>query len=119
MGVRDTSTTAVPDAALIGAMTDPVRPASEMGFTGEQLSWLADIARPRCCHVTGEHSPTHFREKRFVCGFQMADVAYRLRDALGLDYTVDAYGRRRVDPNEPRPSLGCPICEREATGAAS
>ena len=64
---------------------DPVRPASEMGFTDEQLTWLADIATPRCCHATGAHDPRHFLDHLYVCRDQLAEVAYRLREALGLN----------------------------------
>ena len=104
-------------------LLDPVRPASEMGFTDEQLAWLADIATPRCCHATGEHNPRHFLDKRYVCYDQLAEVAYRLREALGLDgEPVDRghYLQRRVDPSTAVSRVGCPQCEQAAnTGAAT
>lgn len=94
---------------------DPVRPASEMGFTAEQLAWLVDIARPRCCHTTGEHDPTHFATQRYVCHGQLAEVAYRLREALGCpDEPVDRghYRDRRVDPSDAVSRQGCDWCDR-------
>lgn len=31
-------------------------------FTREQLSWIRWAIIPSCCHVSGEHNPTHFEE---------------------------------------------------------
>jgi len=93
---------------------DPVRHASEMGLTDDQLAWLADIARPRCCHITGEHNPDHFVDGRYVCADQLAEVAWRLRDALGLDDEPadrGGYLQRRVDPAEAVSHAGCHWCE--------
>lgn len=92
---------------------DPVTPASEMGFTAEQLAWLLDLARPRCCHVTGEHNPRHFVEQRYVCSDQLAGVAYRLVDALGLGAAPHDFGhyrRRQVDPATAVSRQGCFWC---------
>ena len=104
-------------------LLDPVRPASEMGFTDEQLAWLADIATPRCCHATGEHNPRHFLDKRYVCYDQLAEVAYRLREALELNDVPKDYGNymeRSVDPYVAVSRAGCPQCEQAAnTGAAT
>ena len=100
-------------AKFLYPVLEPVRPASQMGFTAEQLAWLADIARPRCCHITGEHDPNHFVERRFVCRDQISEVALRLREALGLDDTpVDRghYLQRRVDPSEAVGRTGCEWC---------
>ncbi len=99
---------------------DPVQPASEMGFTDDQLAWLTDIARPRCCHVTGEHDPRHFEERSFVCRDQLAEVAYRLREALGLDAGPDDRGhylRRRVSPSEAVSRAGCSRCHPPAVAS--
>lgn len=96
---------------------DPVRPATELGFTPEQLDFLVDIARPRCCHVTGEHEPTHFATGRYVCAFQLAEIAWRLLSALGLEAEPAErghYRQRRVDPATAIPRIGCPQCERAA-----
>lgn len=92
---------------------DPVRPASEMGFTDEQLAWLADVATPRCCHTTGEHNSKHFVERKYVCRGQLSEVAYRLREALGLDDEPVDWGhylQRRVNPAEAVSRAGCPQC---------
>lgn len=92
---------------------DQVRPASEMGFTDEQLAWLVDIATPRCCHTTGEHDPKHFLERKYVCRGQLAEVAYRLREALGLDAEpLDRghYLQRWVGPSEAVSRTGCQQC---------
>ena len=96
---------------------DPVLPASEMAFTPEQLAWLVDIARPRCCHVTGEHDPTHFVNGRYVCSFQLAEVAWRLLAALGLEAEPAErghYRQRRVDPATAVARTGCPQCARSS-----
>jgi hypothetical protein len=56
-------------------------------FTPEQLAYLADILRPRCCHVTGMHSPTHWREDPAeFCDRQQADAWERAVEALGLSF---------------------------------
>ena len=93
---------------------DQVRPASEMGLAPAQIAWLTDIARPRCCHVTGEHDPKHFSDSRYVCSYQLAEIAWRLRSALEIDdEPVDRgwYLQRRVDPATAIPRAGCPQCE--------
>ena len=69
----------------------PVRLAAEMSFSEEQLAWLADIARPRCCHTTGEHDPEHFIRRSFVCRDQLADIAWRLRAAVPIECAVVAH----------------------------
>lgn len=99
---------------------DPVRPVSEMGFTADQLAWLVDIATPRCCHTTGEHDPNHFVDGRYVCSDQLAEVAWRLIGALGMETEpVDRghYRRRRVDPAVAVPAAACPRCKPDR-GAA-
>lgn len=92
---------------------DPVRPASEMAFTPEQIAWLADIATPRCCHTTGEHNPEHFAQRKFVCRDQLSEVAYRLRVALGVGAVADMghYEAHWVDPSEALSRAGCRWCE--------
>lgn len=95
---------------------DPVRPAAEMGLTAEQMDWLLDIARPRCCHTTGEHDPTHFKYQVFVCREQLAEIAFRLRVALGKDdrhvSSTGWYDSRKVDPAEAISMAGCGHCFR-------
>ena len=116
-GMRRTVVTEVDDTKPLYPVLDPVRPASEMGLTDEQLAWLADIATPRCCHTTGEHDPSHFKERKFVCRDQLSEVAYRLRDALGLDADPvlwqqrGHYLQRRIDPSEAVSRAGCSRCE--------
>lgn len=100
---------------LLYPTIDPVRSAAELGFTPEQLDFLVDIAKPRCCHVTGEHDPTHFAAGRYVCSFQLAEIAWRLLSALGLEAEpaeLGHYRQRRVDPASASPRAGCPQCER-------
>lgn len=99
---------------------DPVQPASEMGLSFEQVNWLIDIARPRCCHNSGDHDPRHFAEHRFVCQDQLANVAYRLRVALGCtDILADHkwYRSRRVDPFEAIKRGSCANCEVDDKGS--
>jgi hypothetical protein len=118
--VLSTAGTGVRQAERAGAaplypIIEPVRPASEMAFTPEQLAWLVDVARPRCCHVTGEHDPTHFAAGRYVCSFQLAEVAWRLLAALGLEAEPADRGhhcQRRVDPAMAIPRTGCHQCAR-------
>lgn len=99
---------------------DPVRPVSEMGFTAEQLAWLADIATPRCCHTTGMHDPNHFAEGRYVCSYQLAEVAWRLRAALDLGDDLEEMGwyrQRRVDPADAISRSGCQKCDEGGDGS--
>lgn len=44
-------------------------------FTREQLAWLKIILTPPCCHVSGEHNSTHFKEDpKIVCGIQARGI---------------------------------------------
>lgn len=36
----------------------------------EALAGLRELLMPMCCHITGMHDPTHFREQKYVCEFQ-------------------------------------------------
>jgi hypothetical protein len=93
---------------------DSVRPASDMRLTPEQIEWLLDLARPRCCHVTGEHDPRHFVDRRYVCRDQMAAIAWRLRIALGVDEVREVrpgVDRRWVNPEEAVSMAGCHWCD--------
>lgn len=54
-------------------------------FNEEQLEYLADLLRPFCCHTTGSHSPTHFREAPAeFCDLQQSKAWERLVELLGL-----------------------------------
>lgn len=45
-------------------------------FTKEQMEFLREILTPPCCHVSGEHDPTHFREKPARVCYIQKQVAY-------------------------------------------
>lgn len=38
-----------------------------------------------CCHVSGMHEPTHFREKKYVCEAQKAEAFERFCKDLGIN----------------------------------
>ena len=71
-----------------------------MHFSDEQLEWIRELMRPPCCHVTGEHDPTHMA--RYVCVLQLAEIAKVARATFGLS--------ARPDPNETQSVPGCPAC---------
>lgn len=76
-------------------------------FTDEQRAWLAEMLTPYCCHITGEHDPGHFSEKRYICLDQMCAAYLRLRLALKM-------GKPSVDEAKPHPQ--CHWCEARSSG---
>lgn len=87
-------------------------------FTKEQLDWLIDKLRLPCCHVTGEHDPTHFVDRKYICDIQIAKSWERLVVALGLAEVVKQEPyidsvRITDDRIQPRPESGCGWCSRE------
>lgn len=79
-------------------------------LTDEQLTALRDLIAPPCCHITGEHDPTHFVEGRYICQHQMAYAYKRLRHALGIP---------TIQPDEAKPVTGCGWCERHQAKATT
>ena len=85
-------------------------------FTPEQLEYLARILSLGCCHVSGEHSPTHFVEQRYICVRQKSEAWERAVVALGWGRMVD---RPHTSPDivdlDPRlgpfPGEDCGWCE--------
>lgn len=56
----------------MGANNRPTRTkVKRPKFSKEQLTWLREALRPECCHVSGEHNPTHFEDQpKRVCYIQ-------------------------------------------------
>ncbi len=54
-------------------------------FTGEQLKYLEDLLWLPCCHTTGTHDPSHYRERKYVCVYQKEKALHRLCETLGLN----------------------------------
>lgn len=75
-------------------------------FDDEQLAWLEEMLRPRCCHTTGTHDPLHYEEGRYVCADQARERYAALRAELGLG---------KAGPQDAVPEDGCHWCEREAS----
>ena len=70
----------VGSAELIEALQREVE--SLRGLVGAMTEALV----PQCCHVTGEHDPSHFVEGRHLCGFQKTEAWHRAVLLLGLDH---------------------------------
>lgn len=79
-------------------------------FTPAQLEWLRQMLTPRCCHVSGDHDPTHFKERRYVCEIQQAERYRALRAALNLG---DAKPEEAIEADG-----GCGWCEYHREKAA-
>ena len=75
-------------------------------FTDEQIAWLRDVLRVRCCHVTGDHDPLHFAEQRYLCDRQKGSAWVRVVLALGFDDLAD--------PSVAEPYDNCFWCRRKA-----
>ena len=73
-------------------------------FTDEQVAWLRDVLQLRCCHVTGDHDPLHFKEQRYICDMQQGAAWTRAVLALGFD---DLAIPATVEPYD-----GCFWCSR-------
>lgn len=73
------------------------------------LQQLSDAARPRCCHMTGEHDPRHFVEGKYLCEQQKAQAWHRVILLLGLDH------HNSPEAAEPQPDTCC-HCHSSAKG---
>ena len=96
-------TVAEADAAGIAHVESAHRPP-QPEFTDEQIAWLRDVLRVRCCHVTGDHDPLHFKEQRYICEMQQGAAWTRAVLALGFDDLAEPAG---VEPYD-----GCFWCQR-------
>ena len=55
---------------------------SEKTYTAKEIEELLSLP---CCHTSGMHDPTHYRERRYVCKDQKADALENLCKALGIN----------------------------------
>lgn len=66
-------------------------------FTRAQLIWLREALTPPCCHVSGEHDPTHFEERpNKVCYLQKRDAYDWTLKVLGF---APMMGKSEADCN--------------------
>lgn len=54
-------------------------------FSKEQLKYLEELLWLPCCHTTGMHNPSHYRERKYVCTLQKEKALIRLCETLGLN----------------------------------
>lgn len=47
--------------------------------TIEDMLWLP------CCHLTGEHNPEHYKDRKGICNFQKAKALERFCKELGVN----------------------------------
>lgn len=57
-------------------------------FTDEQLVYLEALLAAGCCHTTGMHDPTHWRENGTVCWQSMHEPYKRALRELNLDVPI-------------------------------
>jgi len=73
-------------------MTPPLKYIFEDGtcidFSSKHLKAIEEMARLPCCHVSGEHDPTHFQEGRGICFLQKYKAYDRLCKELGINPEV-------------------------------
>lgn len=57
-------------------------------FSNEQLVYLEAILAAECCHMTGMHDPTHWKEDGTVCWQSMEKPYKRALRELDLDVPI-------------------------------
>lgn len=72
-------------------------------LTPDQRAALGRLMAPQCCHITGMHDPTHFKDSRYICREQMTESYERLRHALGVPL---------LQPGEAASKSDCGWCHR-------
>lgn len=82
-------------------MTTEGTPTNEEIKEALRVIELAGMLDVECCHITGEHNPTHFEDGKYVCSQQMADTFAFLRIRAGLT----------IKPDRAYPKQGCGWCE--------
>ena len=78
-------------------------PANER-FTNSDMRVIAEAFAPECCHVSGEHDPTHYVLGRRICEIQAAGALYRGLDRLGI---------AKPHPDDVRPAEHCGWCSED------